>query len=91
MIILLYIFLIKYHRTRRYIKIIITKSALIIFIISIILSFSLVNFFENKYRLKPENNSNINVIVKVKSQVDKKEYSNQFTAEIFDKDSNIKW
>ncbi len=89
LIILCYKILTKLHKTRRYIKILIPKFTLIIFLISIFISCQITISYENKFKEKPENMTQLNITCVVKSQVKVKEHSTEFIVEVIDKKDKL--
>lgn len=76
------------RKTNKYIKILITYSSFIIFVISIILSNIIITNKENKFEKKYEDINKITVIAVVKSRPQEKEYGTQFKIEIIESDTN---
>ncbi len=78
------------RKNNKYIKILITYSSFIIFIISIILSNIIITNKENKFKKTYENINKITVIAIVKSNLKEKEYGTQFKIEIIQSNTNSK-
>lgn len=75
-------------KLQNYIKILIPKSTFIIFIITILISNIIIIKKENKFQNIYKNINEIEVIAVIKSQIQEKEYGNQFEIEILKNSQN---